>query len=32
MYSCIINQLNFLMIDGDIKILMWYCKLMKYTI
>jgi hypothetical protein len=29
-YKCIINQFNFIMIDGHIKILI--CKLMKYSI
>ena len=26
-YKCIINQFNFIMIDGHIKILIWHCKL-----
>jgi hypothetical protein len=31
-YKYIINQFNFIMIDGHIKILIWYCKLTKYSI
>ena len=30
--KCIINQFNFIMIDGHIKILIWHCKLTKYSI
>jgi hypothetical protein len=26
-YKCIINQFNFIMIDGHVKILIWHCKL-----
>ena len=31
-YKCIVNQFNFIMIDGHIKILIWHCKLTKYSI
>jgi hypothetical protein len=31
-YKCIINQFNCIMIDGHIKILIWHCKLTKYSI